>query len=250
MLCSGGSCQGTTHHPSNQKGATHASRIISIFCSKFLTSFLIFVVAGGIFMEGSMTEVEETGGTGTCTLFGFLHTPEHALESSLSLSRILAWEDGFCNFAASSCEQAMTEEECQLKGLQPELFFKMSHEIYNYGEGWAGRRWLWWLLSLFPLFDAENTFGSLIGKVAADHSHKWVFKEPQDHKMVLLSTWNNPADSVSASFFACELFCTSLVLWVYLLYYYTCWCVCGNEGMLCCTSNRGLGRLSFNLASR
>ncbi|XP_064998516.1 uncharacterized protein LOC135633230 isoform X2 [Musa acuminata AAA Group] len=85
---------------------------------------------------------------------------------------ILAWEDGFCNFAASSCEQAMTEEECQLKGLQPELFFKMSHEIYNYGEG-------------------------LIGKVAADHSHKWVFKEPQDHKMVLLSTWNNPADSVT-----------------------------------------------------
>ncbi|CAL9111023.1 hypothetical protein MUK42_00220 [Musa troglodytarum] len=83
---------------------------------------------------------------------------------------ILAWEDGFCNFAASSCEQAMTEEECQMKGLQPELFFKMSHEIYNYGEG-------------------------LIGKVAADHSHKWVFKEPQDHKMVLLSTWNNPADS-------------------------------------------------------
>ncbi|RRT65933.1 hypothetical protein B296_00018027 [Ensete ventricosum] len=23
----------------------------------------------------------------------------------------------------------------QMKGLQPELFFKLSHEIYNYGEG-------------------------------------------------------------------------------------------------------------------
>ncbi|XP_073010143.1 protein RICE SALT SENSITIVE 3-like isoform X2 [Typha latifolia] len=75
---------------------------------------------------------------------------------------ILVWEDGFCNFAASICEQqAMAGytdcEAQQTKGLQPELFFKMSHEIYNYGEG-------------------------LIGKVAADHSHKWVFKEPQDHE--------------------------------------------------------------------
>ncbi|KAJ0975977.1 hypothetical protein J5N97_017942 [Dioscorea zingiberensis] len=58
----------------------------------------------------------------------------------------------------------------QMKGLQPELFFKMSHEIYSYGEG-------------------------LIGKVAADHSHKWVFKEPQDHEINFLSAWNNPADS-------------------------------------------------------
>ncbi|XP_010913542.1 protein RICE SALT SENSITIVE 3 isoform X2 [Elaeis guineensis] len=97
---------------------------------------------------------------------------------------ILVWEDGFCNFAASSCEQAMIEStgcpgsssaygDCEpqkMKGLQPELFFKMSHEIYNYGEG-------------------------LIGKVAADYSHKWVFKEPQDNEINLLSSWNNPADS-------------------------------------------------------
>ncbi|XP_010928582.1 protein RICE SALT SENSITIVE 3 [Elaeis guineensis] len=95
---------------------------------------------------------------------------------------ILAWEDGFCNFAASSCEQAAIDsrscpggssayEPQQMKGLKPELFFKMSHEIYNYGEG-------------------------LIGKVAADHSHKWVFKEPRDHEINFLSTWNNPADSL------------------------------------------------------
>ncbi|KAJ0986666.1 hypothetical protein J5N97_005022 [Dioscorea zingiberensis] len=77
---------------------------------------------------------------------------------------ILVWEDGFCNFAAS-CGEGM-----QMKGLQPELFFKMSHEIYSYGEG-------------------------LVGKVAADHSHKWVFKEPQDHEINFLSAWNNPADS-------------------------------------------------------
>ncbi|KAJ3694928.1 hypothetical protein LUZ60_000305 [Juncus effusus] len=86
---------------------------------------------------------------------------------------ILAWEDGFCNFAASSstCEETENIEECEMKlGLQPELFFKMSHDIYNYGEG-------------------------SIGKVAADHSHKWVFKEAQEQETNLISTWNNPSDS-------------------------------------------------------
>ncbi|GJT32412.1 F-box domain containing protein [Tanacetum coccineum] len=36
---------------------------------------------------------------------------------------------------------------------------------------------------------------SLIGKVAADHSHKWIFKEPSDQEINFLSTWNNSADS-------------------------------------------------------
>ncbi|XP_066328501.1 protein RICE SALT SENSITIVE 3-like [Miscanthus floridulus] len=97
---------------------------------------------------------------------------------------ILAWEDGFCNFAASACDHegaaapvaaAAAYTECAAgqepaKGLQPELFFKMSHDIYNYGEG-------------------------LIGKVAADHSHKWVFQEAQEHEINLISSWSNPADS-------------------------------------------------------
>ncbi|XP_066371414.1 protein RICE SALT SENSITIVE 3-like [Miscanthus floridulus] len=108
---------------------------------------------------------------------------------------ILAWEDGFCNFAAANssaafgqegaaaaaavayagdCEAAAVQQDAvkqpQPQGLQPELFFKMSHDIYNYGEG-------------------------LIGKVAADHSHKWVFKEPQEHEINLISSWTNPADS-------------------------------------------------------
>uniref|UniRef100_A0A804UI94 Transcription factor MYC/MYB N-terminal domain-containing protein n=1 Tax=Zea mays TaxID=4577 RepID=A0A804UI94_MAIZE len=76
---------------------------------------------------------------------------------------ILAWEDGFCNFAAASssaaasacgqegaaaaaavayagdCEAAVQDavkhQHQQAQGLQPELFFKMSHDIYNYGEG-------------------------------------------------------------------------------------------------------------------
>jgi hypothetical protein len=40
----------------------------------------------------------------------------------------------------------------------------------------------------------------LIGKVAADHSHKWVFKEPPEQQETnLMSSWSNPADSVSVS---------------------------------------------------
>ncbi|KAI3818151.1 hypothetical protein L1987_11954 [Smallanthus sonchifolius] len=91
---------------------------------------------------------------------------------------ILAWEDGFCNFAASTagetssgdCPAYANHEYQHYQGLQPELFFKMSHEIYNYGEG-------------------------LIGKVAANHSHKWIYKDPTDQEINFLSTWNNSADS-------------------------------------------------------
>ncbi|MQL78228.1 hypothetical protein Taro_010628 [Colocasia esculenta] len=96
---------------------------------------------------------------------------------------ILVWEDGFCNFAASAsgCAGSSSStgyggcvDSLHIKGLQPELFFKMSHEIYSYGEG-------------------------LIGKVAADRSHKWVFKEaPDNDDANFLSAWHNSTDSVSA----------------------------------------------------
>ncbi|OWM76041.1 hypothetical protein CDL15_Pgr009686 [Punica granatum] len=95
--------------------------------------------------------------------------------------KILVWEDGFCNFAASTavepgeCQEGSTSVygNCEFppyQGLQPELFFKMSHEIYNYGEG-------------------------LIGKVAADYSHKWVYREPNDQEINFLSAWHNSAES-------------------------------------------------------
>ncbi|XP_057485759.1 protein RICE SALT SENSITIVE 3-like [Actinidia eriantha] len=92
---------------------------------------------------------------------------------------ILVWEDGFCNFGASTagdCPSSSVygnsgEYQHHQLGLQPDLFFKMSHEIYNYGEG-------------------------VIGKVAADHSHKWIYKEPNDHQGInCMSTWQNSADS-------------------------------------------------------
>lgn len=95
----------------------------------------------------------------------------------------MVWEDGFCNFGASTAEMEGSDDcqgvygnhhdqyqPYQAAGLQPELFFKMSHEIYNYGEG-------------------------LIGKVAADHSHKWIYKEPNEQEINFLSAWNNSADS-------------------------------------------------------
>nr|WCO08278.1 hypothetical protein [Suaeda aralocaspica] len=104
--------------------------------------------------------------------------------------KILVWEDGFCNFAASSTAEMNSggsdyptssatssanygDHQFQhfQAGLQPELFFKMSHEIYNYGEG-------------------------LIGKVAADHNHKWIYNEPNENQEInFLSAWHNSADA-------------------------------------------------------
>lgn len=101
---------------------------------------------------------------------------------------ILVWEDGFCNFPA--CSTAGTANE-GLRGssssflstrqlprgndadrpdtMNPELFFKMSHEVYNYGEG-------------------------LMGKVAVDNSHKWVYREPLENEMCFLSPWQGSLD--------------------------------------------------------
>ncbi|KAJ7943609.1 Transcription factor like [Quillaja saponaria] len=85
---------------------------------------------------------------------------------------ILVWEDGFCNFSASSAAEINTGDcpSSSVYGLQPELFFKMSHEIYNYGEG-------------------------LIGKIAADHSHKWIYKEAKEQEINFLSAWHNSTHS-------------------------------------------------------
>lgn len=73
--------------------------------------------------------------------------------------RILVWEDGFCNFAASAapeinsgdCPTSSVYGNCEFQpyqGLQPELFFKMSHEIYNYGEGYVYMHLLYMLINI------------------------------------------------------------------------------------------------------
>ncbi|KAJ8763262.1 hypothetical protein K2173_026163 [Erythroxylum novogranatense] len=75
---------------------------------------------------------------------------------------ILVWEDGFCDFC--ECERAGSG---YMKGrFGADVYFKMSHEVYNYGEG-------------------------LVGKVAADKCHKWVFKEnPKESDPNFISSWN------------------------------------------------------------
>lgn len=91
-----------------------------------------------------------------------------ALERSKGNKRnwILVWEDGFCDFL-----NYQWAENGYLKGkFGANLFFKMSHEVYNYGEG-------------------------LVGKVAADNSHKWVYREtPSEIDDTCISSWNVPTD--------------------------------------------------------
>ncbi|KAF5179491.1 Serine/threonine-protein kinase WNK (With No Lysine)-like protein [Thalictrum thalictroides] len=76
-----------------------------------------------------------------------------------------------------------------LKGLQPELFFKMPHEIYNYGER----------LDDFICKPTDEFMSCMIGKVAADRSHKYVYKEETKQAINFFSGWYNPGDSGSAS---------------------------------------------------
>ncbi|XP_073276352.1 uncharacterized protein [Primulina huaijiensis] len=79
---------------------------------------------------------------------------------------ILVWEDGFCDFC--ECERAGSGF---VKGrFGADIFFKMSHEVYNFGEG-------------------------LVGKIAADNSHKWVFRDsPTENYPSSISSWNASVD--------------------------------------------------------
>lgn len=76
---------------------------------------------------------------------------------------ILVWEDGFCDF--HECERAAGG--CITSRFGVDLFFKMSHEVYSYGEG-------------------------LVGKVGADNGHKWVFRDnATESDPNLISSWNS-----------------------------------------------------------
>ncbi|QCE16505.1 protein RICE SALT SENSITIVE 3-like [Vigna unguiculata] len=83
---------------------------------------------------------------------------------------ILVWEDGFCDF--NECEQRKSGSGGYLNGrFGADVFFKMSHEVYNYGEG-------------------------LVGKVAADNSHKWVYNESHNNECEAsyIATWNTSVE--------------------------------------------------------
>ncbi|GAV83982.1 bHLH-MYC_N domain-containing protein [Cephalotus follicularis] len=75
---------------------------------------------------------------------------------------ILVWEEGYCDFY-----ECLRGGSGYSKGrFGADLFFKMTHEVYNYGEG-------------------------VLGKVAADNSHKWLFREsPNESDSRFVSSWN------------------------------------------------------------
>lgn len=50
---------------------------------------------------------------------------------SASWIRILVWEDGFCDFY--ECERG--GNGCGRRRFGADIFFKMTHEVYNFGEG-------------------------------------------------------------------------------------------------------------------
>lgn len=86
-------------------------------------------------MEGELLiAAKGTKGTGIPLEFGQTHVSFWSVFEFLNwicFSRILVWEDGYCDFY--ECERAGGG---YMKGrFGADVFFKMSHEVYNYGEG-------------------------------------------------------------------------------------------------------------------
>ncbi|KAM7277999.1 hypothetical protein ACFE04_005133 [Oxalis oulophora] len=81
-------------------------------------------------------------------------------------SLMLMWEDGFCRGRVAECLEEMDSEDPVRKS-----FSKMSIQLYNYGEG-------------------------LMGKVASDKCHKWVFKEPTECEPNISNYWQSSFDAL------------------------------------------------------
>ncbi|XP_031266542.1 protein RICE SALT SENSITIVE 3-like isoform X1 [Pistacia vera] len=81
-------------------------------------------------------------------------------------SLMLMWEDGFCRGRVADCLEEMDGEDPVRKA-----FSKMSIQLYNYGEG-------------------------LMGKVASDKCHKWVFKEPTECEPNISNYWQSSFDAL------------------------------------------------------
>ncbi|URE31007.1 alanine aminotransferase [Musa troglodytarum] len=75
---------------------------------------------------------------------------------------MLMWEDGFCRTRVDDIDG-----EDQVR----KAFSKMSIQLYNYGEG-------------------------LMGKVASDKCHKWVFKEPSECEPNIANYWQSSFDAI------------------------------------------------------
>ncbi|CAN6454406.1 unnamed protein product [Victoria cruziana] len=81
-------------------------------------------------------------------------------------SLMLMWEDGFCRPRAAESLEDLDGEDLVRKA-----FSKMSIQLYNYGEG-------------------------LMGKVASDKCHKWVFKEPSECESNISNYWQSSFDAL------------------------------------------------------
>uniref|UniRef100_J3N825 Transcription factor MYC/MYB N-terminal domain-containing protein n=1 Tax=Oryza brachyantha TaxID=4533 RepID=J3N825_ORYBR len=79
---------------------------------------------------------------------------------------MLMWEDGFCRPRVAECLEDIDGEDPVRKA-----FSKMSIQLYNYGEG-------------------------LMGKVASDKCHKWVFKEPSECEPNIANYWQSSFDAL------------------------------------------------------
>ncbi|KAJ8438043.1 hypothetical protein Cgig2_014172 [Carnegiea gigantea] len=86
-------------------------------------------------------------------------------------SLMLMWEDGFCRGRVGECMEEIDGEDPVRKA-----FSKMSIQLYNYGEGWV--------------------LGRLMGKVASDKCHKWVFKEPTECEPNISNYWQSSFDAL------------------------------------------------------
>ncbi|MED6177061.1 hypothetical protein PIB30_094165 [Stylosanthes scabra] len=87
-------------------------------------------------------------------------------------SLMLMWEDGFCR-GRSATSAGCLVEDMEGGGEDPvrKAFSKMSIQLYNYGEG-------------------------LMGKVASDKCHKWVFKEPTECEPNISNYWQSSFDAL------------------------------------------------------
>ncbi|KAK9269246.1 hypothetical protein L1049_001016 [Liquidambar formosana] len=81
-------------------------------------------------------------------------------------SLMLMWEDGYCRGRVAECLEDIDGEDPVRKA-----FSKMSIQLYNYGEG-------------------------LMGKVASDKCHKWVFKEPSECEPNISNYWQSSFDAL------------------------------------------------------
>ncbi|XP_031480424.1 protein RICE SALT SENSITIVE 3-like [Nymphaea colorata] len=81
-------------------------------------------------------------------------------------SLMLMWEDGFCKPRVAECLEDLDGDDPVRKA-----FSKMSIQLYNYGEG-------------------------LMGKVASDKCHKWVFKEPSECETNISNYWQSSFDAL------------------------------------------------------